>query len=251
MIECGFEFEFGHDVSLDFIKQLIKLHYPKNKLYTITDDSYSDVLMSKNYFIFKNDASVHVNNCKNICTEMCTPVFSGKRNILQNFQKIFAILEILNVNTNFTCSLHVNVGFSEETEIDKINMGKLYVFFNEHANLKNFKRSKNTYCKPCIPISKCKQLLEGSDKEIIRKLEKYLLFLEKSHNRAIALDKCKNNKISIIEFRIIGGDYINNFEKSYDLLQRILDSMYFSIGRLDKITIKQKIEQLKCFMKNI
>ena len=75
MIECGFEFEFGHNVKLDLIKEVIKSNYPNNKIYTLNEDSDIEKILSKKYFIFKEDASVSVLNCKYKSTELVTPVF--------------------------------------------------------------------------------------------------------------------------------------------------------------------------------
>ena len=102
MIQAGFEFEFGHNIRLDLIKQIIKYYYPKNKIYTVADDEDDyDVnnILSKNYFIFKKDQSVAVYGNKYMDTEMVTPVFVGKKAILHNFKKIFQILKSFSLST--------------------------------------------------------------------------------------------------------------------------------------------------------
>lgn len=235
MLECGFEFEFGHNVRLDLIKQLIKLHYPKNKIYTLDDDSYVEKILSKNYFIFKRDDSVFVKSCKNINTELVTPVFIGEKEICENFDKLLNILKILNIKTNYTCSIHINIGFSTREEIEKINLAKLYLYADERKYLKIFKRSNNRYCRTIISINKLCELFNKNTTDVLflKKLEKHILFLEKDRGKSITLDKCKNDKY-IIEFRFIGGDYINMKNETSNTLKHIIDSMNFSIGKSNK-----------------
>ena len=200
MIECGFEFEFGHDITLDLIKQIIKFYYPHNKIYTLDETSEYDKILSKHYFIFKEDSSVNVFKCKYHSTEMVTPVFKGKKEILQNFKKIFNILKILQIQTNFTCSLHINIGFSDNNEIEKINVGKLFIYINEKYWLKIFKRNNNIYCRKCLSDHKCIDILNTSKNNIqlIKNFEKAILFLDKLHGQTLAFDKCKKGKLSII-----------------------------------------------------
>lgn len=250
MIECGFEFEFGHDVDIKLFKQIIKFYYPKNKVFIITDNSQIDKILSKNYFILKHDFSVAVKSCKDECTELCTPVFKGKTEILKNFKSIFNILKLLRIKTNRTCSIHINVGFSEKKQCKKINLGKLYLFVNENYFLRLFNRLSNNYCKKIISNEKCKELLEGSDEDVIKNFESHILSLEKSHHASISLDKCKSNYISIIEFRFIGGDYINDFNDVLYTLNTIINSMYYSIGQLKNTKNKNIIENFKKFYKN-
>lgn len=253
MIQAGFEFEFGHDIRPDLIKQVLKYHYPNNKIYTLTDQSEIFDMTSKCNFIFKTDTSVDIQECKYKNTEIATPVFIGKKEILSNFTKIFNLLKILDVKTNKTCSLHINVSFTEDTEVHKINFGKLYTYINEHQLLKVFKRSNNFYCKPCIPYKKCISIIQESktDNDLLKRIERYMLVLVDEHHRAIALDKIKNNELYITEFRFIGGNYIDKFDLSSGILNSIIDGMNFSIGKNTQTKISRIIRNFKLYYKQL
>ena len=248
MIQAGFEFEFGHDVNLDLIKQVIKQHYPKNKIYTITEDFDYERILSKNYFIFKTDTSVMVYDCRDKDTEIATPVFQGKTSILKNFKKIFNILKTLDVKTDESCSVHINVSFTEDEETVDINLGKLYLYINELQLLKIFKRTCNPYSKPCLSRNKCLTILKNTaDKNIIKRIGKCLLLLELEHHQSIAIDKLKNGELNILEFRFIGGDYIDRYKDAENILNTVLDGMLFSIGKNKKTNITKVLKRFKLY----
>jgi hypothetical protein len=250
MIQAGFEFEFGHDIRMDLLKQVIRFHYPNNKIYTVNDNNDVYDILSTKYFIFKDDTSVRLDNCKYKSTEISTPVFIGIKNILENFKKIFYILHFLNVKTNNTCSIHINVSFTDYKEIHKIDLGKLYVFINELETLKIFKRSNNLYSKPIMSYNKCKKIIEdaSNNQDILKRIEKYMLLLADDHHRSIALDKQKNNELNIIEFRFIGGNYIDRFNDCNNILVKVLNGMNFSIRKNTQNT-KQIIRKFKHYYK--
>jgi len=247
MIQAGFEFEFGHDVRTNLITQVIKHHFPDNKIYVIDDEFEEYKLRSKHYFIFKTDISVNVYGCKYANTEMTTPVFIGKKAILESFKKIFDILRVLDVKTDNSCSVHINVSFTEDEETQRINLGKMYVFINELQQLKIFGRGNNVYCKQCISRKRCMSIIRDAknDNDLIKRLEKYLLLSAEEHHQAIAFDKQENKELYITEFRFIGGDYIDKFEDANKILNTTLDAMYFAIGKNKKNNISDVLKKFK------
>jgi hypothetical protein len=251
MVQAGFEFEFGHDVKLDLIKQILKLHYPNNKIYTLTEYSELDKILSKNYFIFKYDTSVGVNGCKYDDTEMVTPVFVGKKSILLNFKKIFNILKDLNIKTNNTCSIHINVSFTENSEMHKINLGKLYLYINELQLLRIFKRTNNVYSMPCMSYRRYRKMINEStnNSNLLKRIERFLLLSAEEHHQAIALDKQKDLELNIIEFRFIGGDYIGRFDDANKILNIVLDGMNFAIGKNNSTTLTKLTKSFKSLYK--
>lgn len=253
MIQAGFEFEFGHDIRLDLIKQVIKYHYPNNKIYTINDQSEIFDMLSTCNFIFKIDTSVDVRECKYKNTEMTTPVFVGKKAILDNFNKIFNILKMLDIKTDKSCSVHINISFTENSELQKIDFGKLYIYVNELQQLKLFSRSSNFYCKPCIPYKKCVSFIQQSKniKDLLKRIERHILISSNEHHRAIALDKIKDNELYITEFRFIGGNYLNYFDKCKNVLNTVIDGMNFSIGKNKQNKLSRIVHNFKCYYKQL
>jgi hypothetical protein len=230
MIECGFEFEFGHNVSVKTIKEVFKVNYLEYKIKEVYP--YSS-LKNRDMFIFKWDETVITNAKHNL--EIATPVFKGQYSIYKNFEHIFNILKILNVITDKCCSIHINIGFSESEEIKKIDLGRLYLYIDERYYLKKFNRMNNDYCKLLISDISIRKLLNNQflDKENIYKLSEYIKRKAKSntksinHHKAIGLDKSniEEDIFDIIEFRFIGGDYINNYKECYNTLNHIINTM--------------------------
>jgi hypothetical protein len=156
----------------------------------------------------------------------------------------------LNIKTNKTCSIHINSSFSTKEETYKTDYGKLYLYINEWRLLKLFNRTNNRYCFPCISRNKILNMMNGcSTAQVISRFEKQFLFTETDHHKAIALDKSKNGEIYILEFRFIGGDYINNFDKADHVLNTIIDAMLFSIGENKQISSDKVLLEFKKYHK--
>ena len=249
MIQAGFEFEFGHDVRTDLITQVIKHHYPDNKIYILDDEFEELKLVSKHYFIFKTDISVNVYDCKYANTEMATPVFIGKEAILENFEKIFNILKMLDVKTDNSCSVHINISFTEDEESQKIDLGRMYIYINELEQLKIFGRGNNVYCKQCISRKKRMSMIRDAknDNDLLKRIERCLLLSGEEHHQAIAFDKQENKELYITEFRFIGGDYIDRFDDANKILNSALDAMHFSIRKNKKDKLSDVIKKFKFY----
>ena len=96
MLQAGFEFEFGHDVELDEIKDIIKSNFPEYKIFTTNPNSGTYRKLYTKYFNFKWDASVDVRRCKYNQREVSTPVFIGRKEIPNNQKLLLNPLEELN-----------------------------------------------------------------------------------------------------------------------------------------------------------
>ena len=252
MLQAGFEFEFGHDVELDEIKDIIKSNFPEYKIFTTNPNSGTYRKLYTKYFNFKWDASVDVRRCKYNQREVSTPVFIGRKEIQKNFKKIFDIFKALDVKTNKTCSIHINVSFTEDEETKKINLGKLYTCINELELLKLFKRTNSQYCVPCLTYNKCKRIIKDSNNidNLFEKISSEMESRCDNHHAAIAIDKKKNNKLHILEFRFIGGDYINKFDLVNNVLTKIINGMYYSIDENVKKYDKNVIRKFKEYYGN-
>lgn len=252
MVQAGFEFEFGHNVEVDEIKNIIKSNFPEYKIFTVNPNSGTYRRIYTKYFNFKWDASVNVCRCKYNQREISTPVFIGEKEILLNFKKIFDILKSLDAKTNRSCSLHINVSFTDDEETRKINLGKLYAYVNELEILKLFKRTSNQYSIPCMTHRQCKNLIKKSinNDDLIKKITAEIVYKNEQHHAAIAIDKKKNGKLYIIEFRFIGGDYINDFNSANNVLTKVIKGMYYSISKNNKSDSESIIEKFKAYYGN-
>ena len=252
MIQAGFEFEFGHNIEVEELKSIIKTNFPDYKIFTVNPNAGTYRKLYSKYFNFKWDGSVDVRRCTYNQRELSTPVFVGEKEILANFKKIFDILKSVDARTNRSCSVHINVSFTEDEETQKINLGKLYTFVNELEHLKIFKRTSSQYCVPCMTKLQCKKLIQRAvnDKDLIEKITELMKSNNDDHHAAIAIDKKKNNKLYIIEFRFIGGDYINMFDSANNVLTKVIKGMYYSISKSTKFDSEKVMKKFKAYYGN-
>ena len=138
MIEVGYELEMGVDAPSSTIRGAVKAIFPE-----IVDRNSSK---ARDKFTVTSDISVETNRY-NSDVEIVTPVWTLKRG-LKAIDKLFTLMELMNAQTNASCGLHINLGFSRKSETKKIDEAKLVLLVDEQKWLKAFKRTHNEFVEP-------------------------------------------------------------------------------------------------------
>ena len=138
MIEVGYELEMGVDAPSSTIRGAVKAIFPE----VVNRDGFK----ARDKFKITDDLSVETNR-DNQDVEIVTPVWPLK-NGLKAIDKLFTLMELMNAETNVSCGLHINLGFSRKNETKKIDEAKLVLLVDEQKWLKAFKRTHNEFVEP-------------------------------------------------------------------------------------------------------
>ena len=222
MIEVGYELEMGVDAPSSAIRGAVKAIFPE-----IVDRNSSKV---RDKFTVTTDYSVETNR-DNPNVEIVTPVWNLK-NGLKAIDKLFTLMELMNAQTNASCGLHINLGFSRKSETKKIDEAKLVLLVDEHKWLKAFKRTRNEFVDPMKKGLRLKK--NDSQDRVFTKLKDKIV------------DKYKYDSINMlrlnikkgtgwIEFRIVGGkNYHKRLREVKTVILHFAESLQASTNTVDK-----------------
>ena len=222
MIEVGYELEMGVDAPSSAIRGAVKAIFPE-----IVDRNSSKI---RDKFTVTTDYSVETNR-DNPNVEIVTPVWNLK-NGLKAIDKLFTLMELMNAQTNASCGLHINLGFSRKSETKKIDEAKLVLLVDEHKWLKAFKRTRNEFVDPMKKGLRLKK--NDSQDRVFTKLKDKIV------------DKYKYDSINMlrlnikkgtgwIEFRIVGGkNYHKRLREVKTVILHFAESLQASTNTVDK-----------------
>ena len=192
MIEVGYELEMGVDAPSSAIGGAVKAIFPE----IVDRNSFK----ARDKFTITGDPSVDTNR-DNSDVEIVTPVWTLK-NGLKAIDKLFTLMELMNAQTNASCGLHINLGFSQKSETKKIDEAKLVLLVDEQKWLKAFKRTNNEFVEPMKKGLRLRK--NDSQDRVFTKLKNKI-------NDKAKYDSINMSKLNIkkgtgwIEFRIVGG----------------------------------------------
>ena len=222
MIEVGYELEMGVDAPSSTIRGAVKAIFPK-----IADRNSSK---ARDKFTVTTDFSVETNR-DNPNVEIVTPVWTLK-NGLKAIDKLFTLMELMNAQTNASCGLHINLGFSRKSETKKIDEAKLVLLVDEHKWLKAFKRTRNEFVEPMKKGLRLKK--NDSQNRVFTKLKNKIILKDK-------YDSINMSKLNIkkgagwIEFRIVGGkNYHKRLREVKTVILHFAESLQASTNTVDK-----------------
>ena len=222
MIEVGYELEMGVDAPSSTIRGAVKAIFPK-----IADRNSSK---ARDKFTVTTDFSVETNR-DNPNVEIVTPVWTLK-NGLKAIDKLFTLMELMNAQTNASCGLHINLGFSRKSETKKIDEAKLVLLVDEHKWLKAFKRTRNEFVEPMKKGLRLKK--NDTQNRVFTKLKNKIILKDK-------YDSINMSKLNIkkgagwIEFRIVGGkNYHKRLREVKTVILHFAESLQASTNTVDK-----------------
>jgi len=222
MIEVGYELEMGVDAPSSTIRGAVKAIFPE-----IGD---RNSCKARDKFIVKTDPSVYTNR-DNSDVEIVTPVWTLK-NGLKAIDKLFTLMELMNAQTNASCGLHINLGFSRKSETKKIDEAKLVLLVDEQKWLKAFKRTNNEFVEPMKKGLRLRK--NDSQDRVFTKLKNKI-------NDKAKYDSINMSKLNIkkgtgwIEFRIVGGkNYHKRLREVKTVILHFAESLQASTNTVDK-----------------
>jgi len=222
MIEVGYELEMGVDAPSSTIRGAVKAIFPK-----IADRNSSK---ARDKFTITTDFSVETNR-DNPNVEIVTPVWTLK-NGLKAIDKLFTLMELMNAQTNASCGLHINLGFSRKSETKKIDEAKLVLLVDEHKWLKAFKRTRNEFVEPMKKGLRLKK--NDSQNRVFTKLKNKIENKDKYDSINMSKLNIKNGT-GWIEFRIVGGkNYHKRLREVKTVILHFAESLQASTNTVDK-----------------
>ena len=222
MIEVGYELEMGVDAPSSTIRGAVKAIFPK-----IADRNSSK---ARDKFTITTDFSVETNR-DNPNVEIVTPVWTLK-NGLKAIDKLFTLMELMNAQTNASCGLHINLGFSRKSETKKIDEAKLVLLVDEHKWLKAFKRTRNEFVDPMKKGLSLKK--NDSQNRVFTKLKNKIENKDKYDSINMSKLNIKNGT-GWIEFRIVGGkNYHKRLREVKTVILHFAESLQASTNTVDK-----------------
>ena len=222
MIEVGYELEMGVDAPSSTIRGAVKAIFP--------EVANRDGFKARDKFKITSDPSVYTNR-DNSDVEIVTPVWPLK-NGLKAIDKLFTLMELMNAETNVSCGLHINLGFSRKNETKKIDEAKLVLLVDEQKWLKVFKRTHNEFVEP---MKKGLALRKNdSQDKVFTKLKNKIE--DKAKYDSINMSKLNIEKgTGWIEFRIVGGkNYHKRRKEVKTAILHFAESLQASINTTDK-----------------
>jgi len=222
MIEVGYELEMGVDAPSSTIRGAVNAIFPE-----IVNRNSSK---ARDKFTVTTDPSVETNR-DNSDVEIVTPVWTLK-NGLKAIDKLFTLMELMNAQTNASCGLHINLGFSLKSETKKIDEAKLVLLVDEQKWLKTFKRTRNEFVEPMKKGLRLKK--NDSQNRVFTKLKNKIILKDK-------YDSINMSKLNIkkgagwIEFRIVGGkNYHKRLREVKTVILHFAESLQASTNTVDK-----------------
>jgi len=222
MIEVGYELEMGVDAPSSAIGGAVKAIFPE----IVDRNSFK----ARDKFTITGDPSVDTNR-DNSDVEIVTPVWTLK-NGLKAIDKLFTLMELMNAQTNASCGLHINLGFSQKSETKKIDEAKLVLLVDEQKWLKAFKRTNNEFVEPMKKGLRLRK--NDSQDRVFTKLKNKI-------NDKAKYDSINMSKLNIkkgtgwIEFRIVGGkNYHKRRREVKTAIIHFAESLQASTNTTDK-----------------
>ena len=233
MIEVGYELEMGVDAPSSTIRGAVKAIFPE-----IVD---RNSFMARDKFTVTDDLSVTTNR-DNSDVEIVTPVWTLKKG-LKAIDKLFTLMDLMNAQTNASCGLHINLGFSLKSETKSIDEAKLVLLVDEQKWLKAFKRTHNEFVQPM----KKGLTLRKNDSQ-----DKVFTKLKNKINDKAKYDSINMSKLNIkkgtgwIEFRIVGGkNYHKRLREVKTVILHFAESLQASTNTTKKNKLTRNINALK------
>ena len=222
MIEVGYELEMGVDAPSSTIRGAVKAIFPE----IVDRNSFK----ARDKFTITSDPSVGTNR-DNSDVEIVTPVWNLK-NGLKAIDKLFTLMELMNAQTNASCGLHINLGFSRKSETKKIDEAKLVLLVDEQKWLKAFKRTQSGFVEPMKKGLRLKK--NDSQDRVFTKLKNKLV--DKAKYDSINMSKLNIEKgTGWIEFRIVGGkNYHKRRKEVKTAILHFAESLQASTNTTDK-----------------
>ena len=222
MIEVGYELEMGVDAPSSTIRGAVNAIFPE-----IVNRNSSK---ARDKFTVTTDPSVETNR-DNSDVEIVTPVWTLK-NGLKAIDKLFTLMELMNAETNVSCGLHINLGFSRKNETKSIDEAKLVLLVDEQKWLKTFKRTRNEFVEPMKKGLRLKK--NDTQNRVFTKLKNKIILKDK-------YDSINMSKLNIkkgagwIEFRIVGGkNYHKRLREVKTVILHFAESLQASTNTVDK-----------------
>ena len=233
MIEVGYELEMGVDAPSSTIRGAVKAIFPE-----IADRNSSK---ERDKFTVTTDYSVETNR-NNSNVEIVTPVWTLKKG-LKAIDKLFTLMDLMNAQTNASCGLHINLGFSRKSETKSIDEAKLVLLVDEQKWLKAFKRTHNEFVQPM----KKGLTLRKNDSQ-----DRVFTKLKNKINDKAKYDSINMSKLNIkkgtgwIEFRIVGGKNYHKRRKEVKMaILHFAESLQASTNTTKKNKLTRNINALK------
>ena len=197
--------------------------------------------MARDKFTVTDDLSVTTNR-DNSDVEIVTPVWTLKKG-LKAIDKLFTLMDLMNAQTNASCGLHINLGFSRKNETKKIDEAKLVLLVDEQKWLKAFKRTHNEFVEP---MKKGLSLRKNDSQDrVFTKLKNKI-------NDKAKYDSINMSKLNIkkgtgwIEFRIVGGKNYHKRRKEVKMaILHFAESLQASTNTTKKNKLTRNINALK------
>ena len=222
MIEVGYELEMGVDAPSSTIRGAVNAIFPE-----IVNRNSSK---ARDKFTVTTDPSVETNR-DNSDVEIVTPVWTLK-NGLKAIDKLFTLMELMNAQTNASCGLHINLGFSLKSETKKIDEAKLVLLVDEQKWLKTFKRTRNEFVEPMKKGLRLKK--NDSQNRVFTKLKNKIENKDKYDSINMSKLNIKNGT-GWIEFRIVGGkNYHKRLREVKTVILHFAESLQASTNTVDK-----------------
>ena len=217
MIEIGFELEFCADMSGELAKLYIQKHFPS----IMKRDQH----IRRNRFAYHFDASVELHSDRAFDSiEIVTPVWPLSQG-MRALDKLLGILREIDAETNHTCGLHVNMGFSDEDMNRLIDPVRLLLHLDERKWLSLYGRHDSDYAMPLktdltdnlkyheMDLPRNYQLAELTLGRVVK-------WSNRDHINSVSFKRLARNKSKgWVEFRLIGGD---NYHKQMHTHKRAI-----------------------------
>ena len=233
MIEVGYELEMGVDAPSSTIRGAVKAIFPE-----IVD---RNSFMARDKFTVTDDLSVTTNR-DNSDVELVTPVWTLNKG-LKAIDKLFTLMDLVSAQTNASCGLHINLGFSRKSETKSIDEAKLVLLVDEQKWLKAFKRTHNEFVQPM----KKGLTLRKNDSQ-----DRVFTKLKNKINDKAKYDSINMSKLNIkkgtgwIEFRIVGGKNYHKRRKEVKMaILHFAESLQASTNTTKKNKLTRNINALK------
>ena len=209
-----------------------------NKKVVIFDEYHEDDKRLDRWYI-EPDGSLSPNEQEDACVEIVGPPQKANK-ALDSLKRFFEMAQRLNLYTNRSTGLHINVSIPKN-----IDVLKLAVFTGDQYVLKQYERLENNYSRsvtrdlsgnynmsPNSPNSKpFSQELTGSGKNVFgqKKFSKNIELeqiqdiadrISNSHTASIS-----NENENYISFRHVGGDYLKDHQGIVNVVGRFVRAM--------------------------
>lgn len=191
-LRMGFELEFVSDHYVDALRCNFRRFLPRQFV--------------NGFWEVKDDTTI-LTGSKRFSHEVASPVmgFEKAKNALH---LCLLCLQYMEVETNYTCGLHINISTTSYKEMSGICPATLCAMVDEKKWMTIFRRQRNPYC--CSQHKYIRNVSRRlADSPLAVKLDHIRDMLSEGADNAINIDKlCNNTDNPYVEFRMLGGkDY--------------------------------------------